>query len=229
MHNYRNFKDYHIERLKNPEDAKIYFSVACDDYKETKDIGAFLLAVRDVAEARGRNFDDFLKEAGIFDEVSALCASEVVAVDNRSKFDAQIFENLEEAPSVFDDMILKALQCTINEASTSYKHGCYLATIVLCGKIIETLLAHAYECLTDEYPFGNRRPFAYMRRKLRDDYKVLLGPTVDEMLELIYVHRSVGVYRNTFPSEDDAHSIVVFTQNVINIIYQYFKDESNFK
>ncbi len=76
MHNYRNFKDYHIERLRDPEDARRYFSVACADYKENKDIGAFLLAVGDVAEARGSNFDDFLKEAGIFDEVSALRASE---------------------------------------------------------------------------------------------------------------------------------------------------------
>ena len=97
MHNYRNFKDYHIERLRDPEDAKIYFSVACADYKETKDIGAFLLAVGDVAEARGRNFDDFLKEVGIFDEVSDLCASEVVAVDNMSKF----FEDLTRPIALF--------------------------------------------------------------------------------------------------------------------------------
>lgn len=72
MPNYRDFKDYHIERLRDPEDAKVYFSVACDDYKETKDIAAFLLAVGDVAEARGRNFDDFLKEVGILEEVKAL-------------------------------------------------------------------------------------------------------------------------------------------------------------
>ena len=72
MRNYRNFKDYHIERLSDPEDAKIYFSVACDEYKENKDLCAFLLAISDVAEARGLNFDGFLKEAGILEEVKAL-------------------------------------------------------------------------------------------------------------------------------------------------------------
>ncbi len=77
MHNYRKFKDYHIEQLRDPEDAKIYFSVACDDYKKNKDIGDFLLAVSDVAEARGINFDDFLKEAGIFEEVKALAQKEL--------------------------------------------------------------------------------------------------------------------------------------------------------
>ena len=79
MHNYRKFKDYHIERLRKPENAKIYFSVACDDYKKNKDIGAFLLAIGDVAEARGINFDDFLKEVGIFDEVTALAQKELSA------------------------------------------------------------------------------------------------------------------------------------------------------
>ncbi len=50
---YRNFRDYHIEQLRDPEDAKIYLTVALDDYEKNGDIEAFLLAVRDVAEAQG--------------------------------------------------------------------------------------------------------------------------------------------------------------------------------
>ena len=53
MRNYRKFKDYHIEQLRDPEDAKIYLSVALEDYEKNEDIDAFLLAVRDVAEAQG--------------------------------------------------------------------------------------------------------------------------------------------------------------------------------
>ena len=48
MSNYRNFKDYHIEQLRDPEDAKIYLSIALEDYEQNEDIEAFLLAVRDV-------------------------------------------------------------------------------------------------------------------------------------------------------------------------------------
>ena len=48
MSNYRNFKDYHIEQLRDPEDAKIYLSVALEDYEKSGDIEAFLMAVRDV-------------------------------------------------------------------------------------------------------------------------------------------------------------------------------------
>ena len=53
MSHYRRFKDLHIEQLRDPEDAKIYLSVALEDYEKDEDIEAFLLAVRDVAEAQG--------------------------------------------------------------------------------------------------------------------------------------------------------------------------------
>lgn len=55
MHNYQKFKDYHIEQLRDPEDAKIYLSVALEDYEKDGDIDAFLLAVRDVVEAQKTN------------------------------------------------------------------------------------------------------------------------------------------------------------------------------
>ena len=53
MSNYRRFKDFHTEQLRDSEDAKIYLFVALGDYEKDEDIGAFLLAVRDVAEAQG--------------------------------------------------------------------------------------------------------------------------------------------------------------------------------
>ena len=129
MHNYRNFKDYHIERLRDPEDAKIYFSVACDDYKETKDIAAFLLAVGDVAEASGRNFDDFLKEVGIFDEVSDLCASEVVAVDNRSKF----FEDLTKPIVLFLQWCRQTVRYLFTSPFAFGKAGFAVLVLVIGG------------------------------------------------------------------------------------------------
>ena len=55
MHNYRKFRDYHIEQLRDPEDAKIYLSTALEDYEKDKDIDALLLAVRDITEAQKTN------------------------------------------------------------------------------------------------------------------------------------------------------------------------------
>jgi hypothetical protein len=49
MPNYRKFRDYHIEQLSDPEDAKIYLSVALEDYQKNEDIDAFLLVVKDIS------------------------------------------------------------------------------------------------------------------------------------------------------------------------------------
>ncbi len=53
MGRYREFKDYHIGKLRDPEEARVYLSVALEEYEEDGDAEAFLLALRDVAEARG--------------------------------------------------------------------------------------------------------------------------------------------------------------------------------
>lgn len=53
MRNYRDFKDYHIEKLRDPEEARTYLSVALEEYEQDGDTEAFLLALRDVAEAQG--------------------------------------------------------------------------------------------------------------------------------------------------------------------------------
>ena len=53
MNKYRDFKDYHIKKLKDPEEARIYLDVALEEYEKDKDTEAFLLALRDVAEAQG--------------------------------------------------------------------------------------------------------------------------------------------------------------------------------
>lgn len=53
MRHYRNFKEYHIEQLKDPEEARAYLALALEDYEKDRDIEDFLLAIRDVAEAHG--------------------------------------------------------------------------------------------------------------------------------------------------------------------------------
>ena len=55
MRNYRKFKDYHIEQLRDPEDAKIYLSVAIEDYEKDKDMDVLRLAVKDIIEAQKTN------------------------------------------------------------------------------------------------------------------------------------------------------------------------------
>jgi DNA-binding phage protein len=53
MRQYRNFRDYHIEQLRDPEDARIFLSVIFEEYEEDGDTEAFLLALHDVGDAQG--------------------------------------------------------------------------------------------------------------------------------------------------------------------------------
>jgi len=47
------FRDYHLEKLKDPQESKLYLEVALEEYEKDQDTEAFLLALRDVAEAQG--------------------------------------------------------------------------------------------------------------------------------------------------------------------------------
>ncbi|MEK7164949.1 MAG: addiction module antidote protein [Patescibacteria group bacterium] len=53
MKQYRNFKDYHIEKLKDPKEGRAYLELALADYGNNRDVEEFLLAIRDVATAQG--------------------------------------------------------------------------------------------------------------------------------------------------------------------------------
>jgi probable addiction module antidote protein len=53
MKPYTEFEDWHLEKLSDPEDAKVYLQIALEEYEQDNDTGAFLLAIRDVVQAQG--------------------------------------------------------------------------------------------------------------------------------------------------------------------------------
>lgn len=53
MRKLRGFKTYHLKKLEDPEEARLYLTAALEDYEEDQDTEAFLLAIRDVAEVQG--------------------------------------------------------------------------------------------------------------------------------------------------------------------------------
>ena len=50
---YRDFKDYNLEKLRDKKEARLYLSLALEEYEQDGDVKALLLALRDVAEAQG--------------------------------------------------------------------------------------------------------------------------------------------------------------------------------
>ena len=47
------FEEHHRDFLRDPKRAKAYLEVALEDYEQDQDSDAFLLALRDIAEAQG--------------------------------------------------------------------------------------------------------------------------------------------------------------------------------
>ena len=50
---YKKLRDYHMEKLRDPAEAKAYLEVALEDLHREGDQEGFLLALRDVTEALG--------------------------------------------------------------------------------------------------------------------------------------------------------------------------------
>ena len=49
----RNFREYIVEKLKDPQEMIDYLKVALEEYEKDQNTEAFLLALRTVAEAKG--------------------------------------------------------------------------------------------------------------------------------------------------------------------------------
>lgn len=174
--------------------------------------------------------NDYLTELKTGDAAGAFrgfLATFSTALRSTDRADEQIFDNLGSPPSDFDDDVLEALQLTINEASLCYKQECYLATIVLCGKIIETVLKNAYRVVFKRKPVtkrGKDMNFADIRRELREE-NILIGEATDTQLQFIYQLRNAAVHGNArIPTKDEAKGTAILTQDVTNRIYQYFND-----
>jgi len=58
------FRDYLIEKLRDPEETAVYLSVALEEYEEDQDVDAFLLALRTVVDARG-GVSELAKRTGL--------------------------------------------------------------------------------------------------------------------------------------------------------------------
>ncbi|MEK7104351.1 MAG: addiction module antidote protein [Patescibacteria group bacterium] len=49
----RNFQDYHLEKLSDINEARRHLKVALEEYEKDGDATAFLLALKDLAQAKG--------------------------------------------------------------------------------------------------------------------------------------------------------------------------------
>ena len=142
------------------------------------------------------------------------------------------FESMDVVPPFFPDDAWDALKKTIHEAAVSYENDCYLATTILCGKIIETLLKRAYfiECGEDPDKIrrGNRigLDMPQIRAELQKR-EFLLEAALNDQLSMISRSRNTAIHGSTFiPDEDQATAVSIYTRSIIKIIIYTFCDEA---
>ncbi|MCE2435721.1 MAG: hypothetical protein J4F29_22820 [Candidatus Latescibacteria bacterium] len=135
------------------------------------------------------------------------------------------FNALEAAPSFFCEDVVEAMDYTLEEASVCYENQCYQATIMLCGKVVETLIKTVYEPVTGKeiYTINKNgeqieRNFKQMCNDLRTQ-GVLLGRGVGVLLDLIYSHRSGAIHDAIRKPGKDV------TNDVMNRIFAYFNTQ----
>lgn len=152
---------------------------------------------------------------------------DVVNKEDRLKFNA-----LESASPDFDKDIVDAIEYMLEEASVCYKNQCYLATIMLCGKVMETLIKHVYKPVTKNEIYTIKkgeqieRTFKNMCNDLRSE-GILLSRGVGERLDIIYAHRSGAAHESRIPSKDEAGSVALLTNDVMKHIFEYCNTHSS--
>lgn len=129
----------------------------------------------------------------------------------------------------FEDDVMKALETTVGEARICYNNECRLACIILCGRIIETVMQNAYWKEFGEYPQtkkGHPMGFAAIRGALKEK-GLLIDERIDMQLELIYHHRNSAVHKSTtVPTEDLSKGIGLLTRDIVRITAQFYEDRS---
>lgn len=102
----RDFRSYHLDKLKNTQEAKVYLEAALELYEEDGDRKAFYKALRDVAEAQGG--------------LTKLSKTTQLNRQNLYKiFDSKNKPKLDTVGSILNGLGFKFTISTINSAKTS--------------------------------------------------------------------------------------------------------------
>ena len=146
--------------------------------------------------------------------------------DKKSK-DHLKFNCREPAPSCFEEDILDAIAQVLEEASVCYENKCYTATIMLCGKVIETLIKNFYTPMTGKKSYTINRNGEQIERSFKNMCNDLRAQGmlpcrgIGEQLDLIYAHRSGVTHEIRIPDQDEAYSIALLTNDAMNRIFEY--------
>ncbi len=120
----------------------------------------------------------------------------------------------------FPDDITRLLNLAYKEAIRCYETSCFLASIALCGRTIETALGASYQKVVGIHPSEDKtKPGmnAIINKLKKAGHK--FPPGLNEKMEVIALHRNTAVHGNlVIPTDDEARSVIYSTRDVLIMI-----------
>lgn len=117
--------------------------------------------------------------------------------------------------SVFPEDVTRVINISYQEILCCFREGCFLASISLCGKVIETVLDALYELETGHKASDEGKGANAMINALnKKGYG--FSPSTKEKLEVIAAHRNMAVHGNiVLPTDNEARGIIFLTKDVM--------------
>ncbi len=168
-------------------------------------------------------------QISLSNQIKKLIKKIYTKLQNKNTEDPLQFNALESASPDFDKDIVDAIEHMLEEASECYINQCYLATIMLCGKVTETLIKYVYKPLTKNeiYTINKKgeqieRNFKQMCDHLCADKSEFFDKRKRETLDLIYGYRSGAIHEAFWkPGQDKAYVIGRLTNDFMNDLFAY--------
>lgn len=120
------------------------------------------------------------------------------------------------------DDVTRLVNLAYEEALRCFERHCSMASIGMCGRTIETVLASFYAKQFGKHPSEEQNPpgvNAMINRLRKDGYRFPAG--LKERMEVIALHRNMAIHGNiVLPSQDEARSTLYLTRDVLHLISQ---------
>lgn len=118
----------------------------------------------------------------------------------------------------------------LSELQKCFGSGCYRASIILCGRMLEIALHHLYfektgnDLLETAPGIGLGKVIAKLAEKGID-----MGPGINEQVHLINKVRVCSVHKKKepfSPSREQTHAMILYTQDILNRMFKRDKEDS---
>lgn len=117
--------------------------------------------------------------------------------------------------------VLELVRRSYEEVLRCYEQSCFVASIVMCGKIVETILADSYCRKFDKDARTDRLPgIADMIKDLKKTgFQFPAG--LSERMDAISKHRNLAVHGAvTVPTQDEARSTIYLVKDALMLLCQ---------